>query len=204
MRMHFSRKDVAQHAPVHAEREQSQEQRFSPNHCWISRKSPAEVRVGIEPTLASLLSPKEIVLPFVGDVVTLDQYCCWVITEGGTLHIASPVSGTVTAVNASITSDPFLLSNSSLVNGWLYEVRMRADLAAEPALLAKAEADERFRADHDRFTGLVREALGHQKSRVGATLADGGVMLRDVAAMLGPKRYFELIDAVYGSGDSAQ
>jgi glycine cleavage system H protein len=202
MRMHFSRKDVAGHAPP--QREQNNEHRFSPNHCWIARKSPSEVRVGVEPTLASLLSPKEIVLPFVGDVVAVDQYCCWVIMEGGTLHIASPVSGTVTAVNASITADPFMLTNSSLVNGWLYEVSMRSDLAAEPYLLARAEADTRFRADHDKFTALVREAIGHQKSRVGATLPDGGTMLRDVAAMLGAKRYFELIDAVYGSGERAR
>jgi hypothetical protein len=50
---------------------------------------------------------------------------------------------------------------------------------------------------------MVREALAREKHRVGPTLADGGLMLRDVATMLGPKRYFELIDAVYGARKQA-
>ncbi len=200
MRMHFSRKDAQ---PVKApSREVSHDYRYSQNHCWIARRSAAVVRIGIEPTLANLLAPKELVLPGVGDIVTLDQYCCWIIMEGGTLHIASPVSGSVTAVNPSLALDPFVLSNSPLVNGWLFEVRMRSDLTSEPSLLSKTDADAHYRSDRDRFAGLARAAIGRDRAAIGATLPDGGEMLRDVAAMLGQKKYFELVNAVYGSGES--
>lgn len=200
MRMRFNRKDVR--PPASSPDVRPSEYRYSRNHCWVARQSPSSVRIGLEPTLASLLSPKEVVVPVVGDLVTLDQYCCWIIMEGGTLHISSPVSGTVTAVNGSVSTDPFILSSSSLVNGWLYEVRMRSEVAAEPSLLTKAEAGKRYRADHDSFTALVRGALGSQHTGVGATLPDGGEPLRDIAAMLGQEKYFELVDAVYGSGGS--
>jgi len=202
MRMHFSRKDTK---PIQVpQQEVSHEYRYSQNHCWIARQSAAVVRIGIEPTLANLLAPKELVLPSVGDVVTLDQYCCWIIMEGGTLHIASPVSGSVTSVNPSLSRDPFVLSNSPLMNGWLFEVRMRSDLTSEPSLLTKTEADARYRSDQDRFATLVRGAIGRERAAVGATLPDGGEMLRDVAAMLGQKRYFELVNAVYGSGEQGR
>jgi glycine cleavage system H protein len=201
MRMHFSRKDVAEHAPAREER--TSEARFSPNHCWVAPMDHAEVRVGIEPSLASLLAAKEIVLPSVGDVVTRDAYCCWIIMEGGTFHITAPVSGTVSAVNAAVASDPALLGSAAMTHGWLYEVRTRTDQAAGHGLVAKEAADERYQADQERFNAMVREALAREKHRVGPTLADGGLMLRDVATMLGPKRYFELIDAVYGARKQA-
>ena len=103
MRMHFSPKgSPTKEAPLKG---QSSEIHYSRNHCWIARKTSSSVRIGIEPTLATLLAPREIVLPFVGDIVALDQYCCWIIMEGGTLHIPSPVSGTVTAVNSSVATD---------------------------------------------------------------------------------------------------
>jgi glycine cleavage system H protein len=197
MRMHFSRKDVAAHAPAREER--TSEAHFSTNHCWIAHTDHAEVRIGIEPTLASLLAAKEIVLPSVGDVVTRDAYCCWIIMEGGTFHITAPVSGTVSAVNAAVASDPALLGNAAMTLGWLYEVRTRTDHATEQGLLAKSAADQQFQADQDRFTAMVRDALGREKHKVGLTLADGGLLHKDVASMLGPKRYFELVDAVYGA-----
>ena len=136
MRMHFSRKDVVAHHPTQMER--TGELHFSPNHCWVASKDHAEVRIGIEPALATLLTAREIVLPFVGDVVTRDAYCCWIIMEGGTFHIAAPVSGTVTAVNTSVTSSPHLLGDAPLADGWLYEVRTRSDHGAEHGLLARA------------------------------------------------------------------
>lgn len=201
MRMHFSRKDER---PPSAAMGNEEHTRYSRNHCWVARRNASAVRIGIEPTLASLLSPKEIVMPFVGDVVALDQYCCWIITEGGTLHISSPVSGTVIAVNSSVASDPFALANSPFVHGWLFDVRMRSDLAVEPSLLAKKDAERGYRDDHAQFAALVRTALGHQRpgAGVGATLPDGGELLRDIATMLGQKKYFELVDAVYGSRGS--
>jgi glycine cleavage system H lipoate-binding protein len=199
MRMHFSRKDIRPvEPPPH---EASHGYRYSSNHCWIARTSPSAVRIGIEPTLAGLLAPKELVLPGVGDVVALDQYCCWIITEGGTLHIASPVSGSVTAVNPALALDPFVLSHSPLMNGWLFEVRMRSALSSESSLMTKTEAEPRYRSDQEHFSSLVRTAIGRERASVGASLPDGGEMLRDVAAMLGAKRYFELVNAVYGSGD---
>jgi glycine cleavage system H protein len=197
MRMHFSRKDVQEHAPAPEER--TSEARYSPNHCWIAQTDHAEARIGIEPTLASLLVAKEIVLPSVGDVVTRDAYCCWIIMEGGTFHITAPVSGTVSAVNGAVASDPALLGNAAMTHGWLYEIRTRSDHATGHGLLAKPAADARYREDQDRFTGMVRDALAKEKGRVGVTLADGGLMLKDVASMLGAKRYFELVEAVYGA-----
>ena len=170
------------------------DRRYSRGHCWVM--TGEATRVGIEPGLAkALLAPREIVRPMSGERLTPRQLHLWIVTAGGTLPVAAPLGGTVRRVNPELAARPHLLLSSPLEEGWLYEIEQDAPGASD-GLFAAGEAARLYAGDAERF----RAALAHELRRSGGlpVLADGGVMLDNVADMLGPPRYFALLARAFG------
>jgi glycine cleavage system H protein len=172
---------------------------YSPNHCWIKKIDESVAYVGLEPGFASILiSLKAIVLPSVEEKVKQNEYCCWIILEGGTLPLSSPVTGKILATNAHITDDPQALFAHPLTHGWLFEIQPEQEALSSSSMMNHVEANKRYSEDLSRFNNLLTDTLKGNSMTVGATLADGGQVLQDLSAMLGPKRYFELVREVFG------
>ncbi|HEY6952855.1 MAG TPA: hypothetical protein VI758_10635, partial [Bacteroidota bacterium] len=65
------------------------------------------------------------------------------------------------------------------------------------SLFRMPEADRIFSEDDRRFHALVSTELRKQHSTAGATLADGGKPVPDIAAMLGSEKYFHILSQVF-------
>jgi glycine cleavage system H protein len=171
---------------------------YSRDHCWVKNVDPYVVRVGLEQGFASiLLSPKAIALPSVGDKVRRSETCCWIILEGGTIPISSPVEGIIYAINANIYDEPHKLPTQPLTQGWLFEVQTQEEDLTSLALLTKTDVEKHYTRDMTRFNKMLKDSIKASHMSIGATLADGGQVLQDVSQMLGPKRYHELIKSVF-------
>ena len=172
---------------------------FSRNHCWVQMVSETKARVGIDPSFASiLLSPKAIVLPSVSDEFVQGQYCFWIVTDGGTIPVKSPIAGEVSETNSRVAQEPSTVSLYPEDEGWLFEMKTRQASLQTARLMDGEVAEKLFSADTKRFHELVTNALTASSKTVGLTLADGGQALSDASAMLGVKRYYELIREVFG------
>lgn len=192
LRMHFSR--PRHEVPGESEPEHPGHMLYSRNHCWISIPGDGRARVGVEPDLAAALgSPKAVVLPAPSDRIRHDEWCAWIVMEGGTLPLRAPLSGTVTAVNAQVSEQPSALVASPYQDGWLFEVEIKADEPVRAHLMARSEAQRIFASDVLRFRKRLRDSVDSAPGGVGATLHDGGEFIGDAAAMLGGKRYIEII-----------
>lgn len=171
---------------------------YSGRHCWVRRRSKALVRVGIEPGLAGILmAPKAIAFPSVGETIGKGQVCLWIITEGGTFPVYSPLSGRVWAVNSLLTEKPHKLEQHPYDQGWLFDLNVEQDVDGINELLNKERACEQFRRDDERWKELLGQAISKNRPAVGVTLADGGLMLHQVADILGPQRYFSILSRVF-------
>jgi glycine cleavage system H protein len=171
---------------------------YSRKHCWIKPTDGGTVRIGIEPLFSSmLLHLKTVVLPSIGDRVQAGKVCAWVVLEGGTLAISSPLDGDVSRTNAILVDQPFDLHHDPFEKGWLFELTTNEDIFNLSSLLRIAEAERRYGDDERRFQSLVNTELKKHRTTAGTTLADGGQPVSDVAAMLGPERYFHLLSEVY-------
>jgi glycine cleavage system H protein len=172
---------------------------YSRAHCWVrTQQSLPErrrlVRVGLEPGLAdTLLMPKAVVMPGVGEYVKCGRAHLWVVTDGGTYALPSPADGAITAVNTELARRPHVLASSPLDEGWLFEMEAGEAEIRGADLMAPGDAREVFAADQERFQQRLADALQGGRPRVGATLTDGGATLQHVADMLGPPRYFTLL-----------
>jgi glycine cleavage system H protein len=166
---------------------------------WVRSEGERSARIGIEPGFASaLVSPKAIVLPALGEHVVRNNVCSWIVLEGGTLPIVSPMDGKVIATNAHLAENPRAVCLSPLGQGWLFELEVDGGVKEDMNNLAIANVARIYGDDERRFQTLLFAEFTKGGTEVGLTLADGGQALENLAEVLGPTKYFKLVRSVYG------
>ena len=107
--------------------------RYTAEHEWVRRGDT--LRVGITAYAQDALG--DIVylqLPAVGDHVEAGSPCGEIESTKSVSDVYAPVSGTVTAVNESLDSNPELVNSDPYGEGWMFELEPQ-DPAAADALL---------------------------------------------------------------------
>ena len=103
---------------------------YTAEHEWLSPATPAPgtaVTVGISAAACEQLG--ELVfaqLPEVGATLTAGAPCGEVESTKSVSELYSPVSGTVTAVNAAVVDDPAVVNRDPYGEGWLFTVDVTA------------------------------------------------------------------------------
>lgn len=112
--------------------------RYSPEHEWV-RQEGTTVRIGITDYAQDALGDIVFVdLPAVGSAVEAGGQLGEVESTKSVSEIYSPLGGTVTAVNESLTSEPERINQDPYGDGWLCELELAA--GADPAGLLDAGA----------------------------------------------------------------
>jgi glycine cleavage system H protein len=174
--------------------------RYSRNHCWTRLINPRLLRVGVEPGFGSaLLCPRAIVYPNKGQVLQKGQTCLWIVMEGGTMPLDVPCDGVVLETNRLLGEQPHLVQTRPFDEGWLLELQVEDAARESEELMDPEEARPQYAGDESRFRELLDNALRKGQPSVGATMADGGQPLRNIADILGPSKYFSIAQKVYGA-----
>lgn len=97
---------------------------YSADHEWV-RRDGASVRIGITDYAQDALGDVVFVqVPSVGVAVTKGQSFSEVESTKSVSDIYAPVSGTVTAVNEALNSQPELVNTDPYGEGWICEITM--------------------------------------------------------------------------------
>ncbi len=171
---------------------------YTRNHCWVKEIHSNVARIGIEPGLAgALVSPKAVVFPAENQRLVRGQTCLWIVLEGGTLPITSPLSGIVRGINPQLAEMPNMLRIHPMDHGWLFDLQVQESIK-DPDLMMLEQVDPEYSENQAAFESLLARAVESGNRQVGVTLADGGLQLQSVADMLGPAKYFSLLRKIYG------
>jgi len=174
--------------------------RYTNNHCWIRQTGHNLLQIGLEPGLSRiLLSPKAVVYPTGGQTLHKGQTCMWIVLEGGTLPCDSPCDGIVRGSNHQLSENPHLIQTRPFDEGWLLEMQVEDAAGQTAGFLDADQVRPSYTACETRFRELLEGALRKGQPSVGATLADGGQLLQNIADVIGPSRYFSFVRRVYGS-----
>lgn len=113
--------------------------RYSSEHEWARRiDDGSRVRVGITDFAQDSLGDVVYVdLPAVGTAVSAEQSVGELESTKSVSELYAPVSGTVVAVNDSLSESPQLLNDDPYGDGWLCEIEM-SDPSELDALLDAA------------------------------------------------------------------
>ena len=105
---------------------------YAPTHEWI-RLDGENGTVGItDHAQAELTDVVYVELPAVGKVVKAQEQACVVESVKAASDIYAPVSGTITAVNDALTSNPGLINSDPYGEGWIFRIKIEAGEELEP------------------------------------------------------------------------
>ena len=112
--------------------------KYASSHTWAKLEENNLVRVGITNFAQQQLGDLVYIqLPAVNTTVQIDQACGVVESVKTASDVLSPVSGTVTAINESLASEPYLV-NDEPYNAWLFCVTA-SNLAELESLMSASE-----------------------------------------------------------------
>lgn len=111
--------------------------KYRTSHEWVQVQGDV-ARVGVTDHAQQELNDIVFVdLPEVGKEVAAGQASCVVESTKVAADVYAPVSGTVTAVNAALDSDPGQVNSSPYEDGWLFEIQMSDPSELEGLLSAE-------------------------------------------------------------------
>jgi glycine cleavage system H protein len=112
--------------------------RYSSDHEWAKREE-GRVRVGITDYAQDALGDVVFVdLPKVGTSVSVGGVAGEVESTKSVSEIYAPVSGTVSAVNETLTSSPELVNSDPYGEGWICEIETASSSEYDALLDAAA------------------------------------------------------------------
>jgi glycine cleavage system H lipoate-binding protein len=174
---------------------------YHPGHTWIKVEKANEVRVGLDCFLTRILGKvKIVVLPLSGRRCHRGENLCSIIEEEGILHIVFPVSGSILSVNQKLQDHPDLISKDPLGDGFLLTLNPKNLQRDQKYLFFGEAALSWYQKELERFKAAVVSELYGQE-RVGMTMQDGGIRLRDIKTLVDPERYIQLVSTFLRNGE---
>jgi len=166
---------------------------YTKGHMWLSQVEPHVAILGIEPGLAaSLIAPKAVVFPSVGQEVACRDSLCWLVVDGTTLQLHSPVECEIQSINTELLDHPQEICEHPLSSGWLLRIMTGDNPASCSPLLPRSEIQHFYDRDIASFRKLLTEEV-HHATLDGLMLQDGGTPLSSIPVGMRSRRYYELL-----------
>jgi glycine cleavage system H protein len=174
---------------------------YHPGHTWIKVEKADEVRVGLDCFLGRIVGKVNvIVLPLPGRRCHRGENLCSIIQEEGILDIVSPISGSVLSVNQKLKDQPNLVSEDPLGNGFLLTLKPKNLQGDQKFLLFGEAALSWYQKELERFKAAAVSEL-HGQERVGITMQDGRISLKEIRMFVDPERYIQLVSTFLRNGE---
>jgi glycine cleavage system H protein len=112
---------------------------YTDEHEWIKRLEDSKVRIGISDYAQDQLGDVVYVeLPETGKEVAKDDLVVEIESTKSVGEVYAPFAGTISAVNDAVATPPELVNTSPYDDGWLVEIEVEGEIAAEGLLDAVA------------------------------------------------------------------
>jgi glycine cleavage system H protein len=175
---------------------------YHPGHTWVKVEKADEVRIGLDCLLTRIVgNVKVIVLPLPGRRYHSGENLCSIILEEGILHIVFPVSGSILSVNQKLKDEPGLVINDPLGDGFLLTLKPKNLQRDQEYLFFGESALSWYQKEWERLKTAVISEVHHGQERVGMTMQDGGIKLRDIKTLVDPERYIQLVSTFLRNGE---
>ncbi len=174
---------------------------YHPGHTWIKVEKADEVRVGLDCFLRRIVGKVNvIVLPLPGRRCHRGENLCSIIQDEGILDIVCPVGGSILSVNQKLKDQPNLVSEDPLGDGFLLTLKPKNLQRDQKYLFFGETALSWYQKELERFKAAALSEL-HGQERVGITMQDGKISLKDIRNSVDPERYIQLVSTFLRNGE---
>lgn len=169
---------------------------YHPAHVWARIEDKGRVRIGLDDFGQKLAGRIYCVrLPAPGTSINRNQ-ACWRIThKAGESELAAPVSGIVARLNAKLVEQPSLINRDPYGEGWVMIVEPVGLEECLKQLLYGQKARAWCELDINLLYQKLNRLLTDAPPEVGATMQDGGALMRDFTHILAADQIRQLIDS---------
>jgi glycine cleavage system H lipoate-binding protein len=175
---------------------------YHPGHTWIKVEKADEVRVGLDAFLGKLIGQvKAIAIPPSGRTFAEGENLCAIIQGKGILDIVFPVGGLILSVNSKLKVQPELITEDPFGDGFLLTLKPDHFQRDRECLFYGEGVFPWYRNEGERFKTAVISEVHPGQERVGMTMQDGEIRLRDIKKMIDPERYIQLISTFLRNGE---
>jgi glycine cleavage system H protein len=176
---------------------------YHQHHCWAKVEDPDEVRIGIDDILAQLVGTiKAVVLPREGEEVQQGQCFSHLIHERHIMPLISPLSGSVSSVNAELKKYPSLVCGDPWQGGWLLTIKPYSLEHDLQSLLFGKRAREWYQKKEHEISAAQTALLNRREMDLGPTMQDGGEKITGLAAALTSEQYYQILESLCRTEDS--
>ncbi len=177
---------------------------YHAGHTWIKFEKYDEVRVGIDHFLAKLLRGVQvIILPMPKRRGVYGETLCSIIQEGGILNVIFPINGIVLEVNQKLKDYPQLICKDPLKDGFLLTMRPKDFQQDQKHLFYGEYAFDWCKKEWERFkeTAISKIPSDPNKRKVGITMQDGEITIKEIKNLIEPIKYTQLLDNFLREGE---
>jgi glycine cleavage system H protein len=171
-----------------------QDRLYASNHTWAKDDGRGSFVLGIDHFIGTMLKGAHSVAFSVppAHIKAAEPYA-WIVTNGETLAVRSPIAGTIVENNAELANHSSTLQTDPYTRGWISKIRPEQD-AFTHLLQPQAEMLHVVHHDCDRYKSSINTELQRLQIPLEGTMYDGGTVLENFEDILGSKKYYEILE----------
>lgn len=169
---------------------------YSRGHVWVKAVGDDTYRLGIDHYAASLLEGiGGIVFPQAGTSSVRNNPCAWLLCDGGTIAVHSPLNGKIRKVNQALMESASLVRKDPYDSGWLSEISSSEEVSK--SCLPADAMESSSRSEFQCLGRQIVEEFGRKPSTLGETLLDGGTHSHSLKDILGAAKYVSFLQKLH-------
>jgi glycine cleavage system H lipoate-binding protein len=165
---------------------------FAPGHLWVNLRPSGRIQLGVDELIGRLIGKANAIqLKKPGEKVRKGELLVSLIQGDKTIHIPSPIEGTIEQSNYELEDNPEEFVENPYTKGWFYLISP-TNLAQDLKNFAVADQTKTWWSKElNRLREFVQNHLP-QPALAGLTLPDGGLPLDGLVAHFDQKAVEEL------------
>lgn len=166
---------------------------YSKNHLCFCDSEAGMVLIGIDNLLANILNYLTcIVLLPVGESVKQRKSFCWLIQQGRTLTLYSPISGTIIQNNPLLINSPDIIRTTDFQKSWLTKIKLNKDSRLEDYYTGE-KARVWFQNELKQTKDTFYEIIEKHRTLTSPTQFDGGVFSTSLSEIIPYGEYWNIL-----------
>jgi glycine cleavage system H lipoate-binding protein/ABC-type phosphate transport system substrate-binding protein len=166
---------------------------FDRSHTWAFMEQDGRVKTGIDDFLPHVTGRiNKIKMKKTGEKVVKGENFLTIIQDGKQLNILSPISGTIRETNPLLHSDPSVITNSPLEDGWVYKIETANWVKNIRNYLIGDDYREWLKTEFVRLKDFFAHAINDKNTlSLQPVMQDGGEIKEGVLEACGPEIWEE-------------
>jgi glycine cleavage system H protein len=167
---------------------------YASNHTWAKQDEDGSYVLGIDHFIGTMLTGMHsVACSIVPTHIKAAEPYAWIVANGETLAVRSPIAGTIVAYNPALGDQSSVIHRDPYGSGWISRIIPTAEDRAS-LLMPAGEFSPRLRRDTERFEKSIRSKFRALQTVPGGTMYDGGAALSSFEDMLGSMKFYAILE----------